>query len=85
VRAKQESPYAIIERDGSYYLSFLDSADPRNTEPASQSADVLLSQINAMLALPQFRVAKALKRTGRIITRDDQGHEVGKDGGKCHQ
>lgn len=77
VRVKQESPYAIIERDGSYYLSFLDSADPRNTEPASQSADFLMSQINVMLSLPPFRVANALKRTGRMITRDDQGHEIG--------
>ena len=78
VKAKQESPYNIVERDGSYYLSFFDFEDPANTEKAEQSADVLIANINAMLTLPPFKVAHALTRTNRIITLNENGYEIGK-------
>src|SRR6266566_7768411 len=79
VKAKQEDPYSIFVRNGSYYLSFFDSEEPMKTEKAEQSADVLLANINAMLTLPPFKVAHALTRTNRIITIDDHnGREVTK-------
>lgn len=78
VTAKQEPPYTIVEREGSYYLSFIDSDDPMNTEKAEQSADVLLSNINALLTLPPFKVSNALKRTNHVITLDDNGNLIGK-------
>jgi hypothetical protein len=77
VKAKQGSPYTIIEREGNYYLSFVDTDDPMNTQKAKQDADILLANINAMLALPPYRTPNALKRTNRIITIDDNGREVG--------
>ncbi len=77
VRAKQKSPYTIIEREGKYYLSFSDSADPRDTEKAKQSADVLLSNINGMLTLPPFRVTNALQRANDVITEDENGNVFG--------
>jgi hypothetical protein len=79
VKMKQEAPYTLIERDGSYYLSFIDSDDPMITEKAEQSADVLLANINAMLTLPPFKVASAIKRTKRIITIDANGSKIGKN------
>ncbi len=77
-KSKQEPPYAIIEREGRYYLSFFDSVDPMNTEKAEQSSDVLLSNINAILTLSPFKVSNALKKTNHIITIDDDGREIGK-------
>jgi len=79
VKSKQEAPYTLIERDGGYYLSFYDSGDPMLTEKAEQSADVLLANINAMLTLPPFKVANAIKRTNRIITIDAKGSRIGKN------
>src|SRR5260221_6754569 len=81
VKAKQGEPYTIIERKESYYLSFFDSEDPKNTEKAEQSANVLLANINAMLMLPPFKVGNALKRTrtNRIITLDENGNEFGRN------
>src|SRR5437588_4988930 len=79
VKANQESPYTIVEREGSYYLSFFASEDPVNTEKAEQSADVLLANINAMLTLPPFKVIHALTRTDRIITLNENGYEIGKN------
>src|SRR5260370_1627531 len=77
VKSKQEAPYTIVERDSRFYLSFFDSDDPMRTEKAEQSADVLLANINAMLTLPPFKVANAIKRTDRIITINDNGSEIG--------
>ena len=77
VKAKQKSPYAIIEREGNYYLSFVDSDDPMNTQKAKQDADILLANINAMLTLPPYSTPNALKKANRIITIDDNGYEVG--------
>jgi hypothetical protein len=79
VKSKQEASYTLIERDGGYYLSFFDSDDPMLTEKAIQSADVLLANINAMLTLPPFKVANAIKRTNRIITIDANGSAIGKN------
>ena len=75
VRAKQGSAYSIIERGASFYLSFFDSDNPRETEKAKQYADALLSNINAILIL-YAKIPNALEKTGRIITIDDNGHEV---------
>ncbi len=79
VKAKQEDPYTIFVRNGSYYLSFFDSEEPMKTEKAEQSADVLLANINAMLTLPPIKVAHALTRTNRIITLNENGYEIGKN------
>jgi hypothetical protein len=78
VTAKQEPPYTIVEREGNYYLSFFDSDNPMNTERAEHSADVLVANINAILTLPSFKVANALKRTNHVITLDENGREIGK-------
>ncbi len=78
VKAKQGPPYTIIEREGNYYLSFVDTDDPMNTQKAKQDADILLANISAMLTLPPYRTPNALKRTNRIITIDDNGAKLGK-------
>jgi len=78
VKAKQTAPYTIIEREGRYYLSFYDSENPIETEKAEQSADVLLSNINAILTLPPFSVSHSLRRTGEVITLDENGHPITK-------
>jgi hypothetical protein len=49
------------------------------TEKAEQSADVLLANVNAMLTLPPFKVANAIKRTKCIITIDANGSKIGKN------
>ncbi len=78
VKAKQGSPYTIIEREGNYYLSFVDTDDPKNTQKAKQDTDILLANINAILTLPPYSsTPNALKRANRIITIDDTGYEVG--------
>jgi len=78
VSAKQDPPYSIVKRESKYYLSFSDSADLRDTEKAKQSADVLLSNINGVLALLHpSRIANGLQRTNYIITEDKNGNVVG--------
>jgi hypothetical protein len=77
ITAKQESPYSLVKREGSYYLSFFDTDDQMNTEKATQSADVILATINAMLTLPPYTVADPIKRTDRIIILSDNGSVIG--------
>ena len=77
-KSHQKAPYTIIEREGRYYLSFSDSDDLMSVQKAEQSADVLLSNINAMLRLPPFRVTNPLKRTGEVITLDENGRPITK-------
>lgn len=77
VKAKQEPPYTIVDREGNYYLSFFDIDDPMNAEQATQSADAILVTINAMLSLPPFKLMNAIERTDRIITLNDNGSVVG--------
>src|SRR6266567_502267 len=77
IMAKQEPPYTIVKREGSYYLNFFDIDNPMNTEKATQSADVILATINAMLNLPPSKVANAIERTDRIITLNENGSVIG--------
>jgi hypothetical protein len=77
ITAKQEAPYTFVKREGGYYLSCFDTDDPMSTEKATQSADVILANINAMLTLPPFKVANAIKRTDHVITLNDNGSIIG--------